>query len=291
VSGLTIHVLPTDEGLRPKSACLKYPAHNQDYGVEQDFLRFLLRNRRLLSNDPKRADWHYLPVFWTRYHLNHGYGTRGVSELQAEVAKYILDDTITFTICQYDDGPLVDLGRSLVFLASRQGEDGVDIPLLCAAHKVPLLRPPKRYLASFQGRLSTHPIRAEMARHLANRPGVLIVDRVDSSATYVQLMLKSYVALCPRGYGGSSFRFFEALQLGTVPLLVGDVDTRPFKQHINWNAISLFCDDVSELANVLDGLQRADLVKMGRDCASVWLNNLTYQKWCKYVLAELESRS
>jgi hypothetical protein len=106
---------------------------------------------------------------------------------------------------------------------------------------------------------------------------------------FVRKMLESYVALCPRGHGGSSFRFFEAMQLGVVPFLIGDLDTRPFKRFINWDELSSFSQSVSEVNEILDSLKEADLILMGKKAAEIWKTELTYQKWCKYVLWELET--
>ena len=136
---MKIYLLPIDERFRPKSQPFKYPRHNNDFGVEQDFLDYLLKNKEnILVDDPIIADWHYLPVFWTRWHLNHDYAKTGLDELQEEVSNVVFDWSKTFTVCQYDDGPVIDLKNTLQFLASRKSDKGIDIPLLCQNHKMPL---------------------------------------------------------------------------------------------------------------------------------------------------------
>jgi hypothetical protein len=284
---MKIYTLPLSDRFRPGNQPFKYPEHNNDYGVEQDFFEYINNHPDLKSGNPKNADWHYLPIYWTRWHLNHDYAQSGNEELQREVNQVILDDKKTFTICQYDDGPIVDLGKSIIFISSRKGEKGIDIPLLSSPHKLPYFKPAKKYLASFIGRLSTHPIRGEMAEALADRTDVNIDDGEFGKKFFVKKMLESYIALAPRGYGGSSFRFFEAMQLGRVPFLIGDIDTRPFKKFINWRKLSLYADNVENIEYILDQQEFKMLELLGRKNSEFYRENLAYQRWCKYVIMEL----
>jgi hypothetical protein len=286
---LKIFVLAVDPLLQPSSQPFIYPPHSTDYGVEQDFLAWLQAHPEYIADDARTSDWHYLPVFWTRWHLDHDYGRHRRDELAALTAKSILDDRRTFTVCQYDDGPLVDLGTALVCLASRKTGDGLDIPLLSAPHRGPLFPVRRRYLASFVGRLDTHPVRAQLAASLRGRRDVRIVDSARGTRRFVRLTRASSIALAPRGYGGSSFRFFEAAQLGTVPMLVGDLDTRPFKHAIDWSAISLYARDDVEAVRLLDAAERRTLERMGHEAARVWREELTYGHWCNHLYSALQA--
>jgi hypothetical protein len=287
VSQMRIYLLPVPPAMQPGSQTLVYPSGNPDYGVEQDFLGYLTRSG-VVSASPGNADWHYLPIFWTRWHLNHDYGKRGLEELAQSVSQAVLDDERTFTVCQYDDGPMVDLGRATLFLASRNGRDGIDIPLLRNDHSVPRIRPHKRYLASFVGRLSTHPMREAMAHAVAQRRDVFIHDGDKGERFFVRSTLRSHLALCPRGYGGSSFRFFESLQLGVPPLLLSDLDTRPFKNFIDWSRASLFAQSTDDLLRLLDHANPADLEAMAFVARRAY-EHLRFGKWGRYVLCELEA--
>ena len=109
---MKIFILKIDSKLRPLNQPFTYPKHNNDYGVEQNFYDFLMKNQYLLTDSIDEANWHYLPVYWTRWHLNHNYGTTGLDELEKMVSESIVDDSKTFTICQYDDGPLINIGQT-----------------------------------------------------------------------------------------------------------------------------------------------------------------------------------
>lgn len=285
---MKIFVLPLSERFQPNKQPFKYPSHNPDFGVEQDFHSFILSRPEIVATSAKTADWHYLPIYWTRWHLNNNFGQFGLSELQHEVDRVILNSARTFTVCQYDDGPLADLGTSTILLSSRKSKKGIDVPLLCASHRKLFFRAKKKYLASFVGRLSTHPVRQEMYDTLKTREDVYIHDGQRRRSFYVRKILESFVALCPRGYGGSSFRFFEAMQLGVVPCLIGDLDTRPFKQQIDWDEVSLWSSSILDLGDLLDSVNPAKLVAMGARAETIYKDKLRYQKWCSYAIKELE---
>lgn len=288
---MKIYIIPTEEKFRPRKQGFKYPLHNSDYGVEQDFYRYIKNNKDIVSSDPEKADWHYLPIFWTRWHLNHNYGKEGVEELQKETSKLIVDESKTFIICQYDDGPVINLGKTVQFLASRKSEEGIDIPLLSSPHRIPLFSYSKKYLASFIGRISTHELRQKMSEELSKEKDILIIDGNLGSKYFVKNILKSYISLCPRGYGGSSFRLFESMQLGVTPLLLGEPDTRPFKKFLDWDIISLYSKTSSNLKDIIYSKTKEELIIMGKKAKEIFKNNLTYQKWCPYVIKELEQLS
>jgi len=284
---MKIYILPVSHKLQPTQQIQLYPAHNKDFGVEQDFFRYVINNQHFLTDDPQFADWHYLPVFWTRWHVNHNFAQNGVEELQDAVERSILNKDKTFTICQYDDGPVVDLGSTTIFLASRKTNSGIDIPLLCSPHRVPLFKPAKKYLASFIGRLATYPLRQQVFDEIKGRNDVYLFDGNKGTRFFVQKTLQSKIALCPRGYGGSSFRLFEAMQLGVVPFLIGDIDTRPFKKYIDWDEISFYLTSADCLNDMLGSLDATITRQMGEKAAKIWQHELSYQRWCKYVIKEL----
>lgn len=286
---MKIYILEVPKKLQPNSQPFVYPAYNNDYGVEQDFYEYLQKNSTLRASSPLDADWHYLPVFWTRWHLNHEYGIKGVKELQGYVNEIIIDSKKTFTICQYDDGPIVDVGDTVQFLSSRKDQKNRDAPLLANPIRRTKKFSRKKYLASFSGRLSTSPYRRAMKNNLQNKKGIYINDGDVGVNEYIGLLQSSYISLAPRGYGGSSFRFYEAMQLGSVPMLIGDIDTRPFKNLIDWDAISIYSNNSNKISDLIDHYSLSQLKNMGKLAKKLYEDKLSYHKWCKLLLAELAS--
>jgi hypothetical protein len=145
--------------------------------------------------------------------------------------------------------------------------------------------PGKRFLASFAGNLQTDGIRMEMQEKFQDEPGVEILNGNRGPEFFVNLMLSSYIALAPRGHGGQSFRFYEAMDLGIAPYHIGVPDTRPFKKWIPWDECSLYAPTVEDMWLPRDETM---LKSMGWKAHTVYHERLKYGKWCQYVLMELE---
>lgn len=284
---MKISILPVRDIFKPKSQPFIYPKHNKDYGVEQDFYEYFQKEQSLHAQSGEKADWFYLPIFWTRWHLNNDYAKKGLKALQVEVDRVLNKASKTFTVCQYDDGPVVGLGKTKVFYASRKIANGQDIPLLASPHKIPWLNPRKKYLAVFSGRIMTHSIRKEMIDRCGEDKQFLIRNSDASTKSYVKDLLSAYVALCPRGYGGSSFRFYEAMQLGVVPFLIGDIDTRPFKNQIDWNQISFYSKESKDIKKIINTIPKDQLLVMGKKAKQVFETKLKFGVWPKQLLKEL----
>ncbi len=296
---MKIFILNTPALLKPAPLDFRYPVHNKDYGVEQDFEIWLHKQKDILTTNPAEADWHYLPVYWTRWHINHRFGAdvAALTQLQTEVSKVIIDDTKTFTITQFDGGTLLDLGKAIEFTAARTINNGIDIPILCSTHRKPPVPLKKKYLATFNGEFFTHPIRIEMAEKYKGNADIVLGGGLPTrfykrwfwGKSFNVRMMQSYVALSPRGTSCNSFRFFEAMQLGTAPCLIGDVDVRPFKKFIPWDEMSYYAATVDELDHLLKNLDKTKALEKGKKAFQYWKNELYYQKWCKYVLKELDA--
>ena len=102
------------------------------------------------------------------------------------------------------------------------------------------------------------------------------------------MMLKSYISLCPRGFGISSFRLYESLFLGVTPLVVGGFDSRPFRKWINWDRFSFYTDNLETVTNIIEKTSTDELLEMGKNAKKVFRENLDFQNWCKYILMRLE---
>lgn len=285
---LRIFKIPLPPDLMPMKAPFRYPSYSKDWGVEQDFLEYLERSDYLTKNQAT-ASHHYLPIFWTRYWVQKNYGRSGVSELNLYLKSLELDQDKLFTICQYDDGPLIDLafGKGL-YLSSRKTESlGIDIPLI--ASNLPKLwtRKSKKYLMSFAGRFDTHPIRMDLKSAAVGNINVHIAHGQLNSRQFAAMLQKSLVVLCPRGYGGSSFRFYEAMQAGSVPCLIGDIDTRAFKSQIPWEKISFYFKTPRQAINTIEKMDAGLLEEMGLLAQKYYSQRLKLGRWNDLLINDL----
>jgi len=294
-----IYPIPVPDEFRPASQGYTMPPHcpPEGYGVEQDFDAWLRTQGELLT-DSAEADWLYLPVFWNRLFI----ATWKWAQDEAAIARCAdwlaaLRDSLggferVFTVCEWDlTTERQELGTDglTVFTAGRRDRAGLDIPLLCAPHGVPPVSYGKQYLASFVGNIGTSGWRQGMLEALEGYGGVLIEHAQKGPAYFCDVMTKSYVALAPRGHRGQSFRFYEAMDMGVAPVLIGDMDTRPFKNWVNWDSCSYYVPDASELPGFIDNLDLEDALRKGAEAARVYHECLRFGRWCMFVVPELLS--
>lgn len=127
-------------------------------------------------------------------------------------------------------------------------------------------------LASFRGACSRKPARLRLLsiadRHSWSRRGIEVIDtgadfirtlRLGDHAGHLELkriavesMLASRFALCPEGAGLSSFRIYEAMQLGRAPVIIADGWCRPVGP--DWNSFAIFVPRrrLAQLPEILD---------------------------------------
>lgn len=302
-SKMKIYRLPLDRKFQPDHQDFIWPPQNAqpggDYGTEQDFDNWMQGHSNLLVHDPALADWMYIPIYWNRYYINNwdkenqawGGGIEALIEQIDICHKY---DMPMFTIAEADVKvlkPRIDWDGVVVFMSSRRGcNGGIDIPLLSASHPTPVSMPDKKWLASFLGNLMTDGVRISMHEELKERSDCRVEHAGSTPEEFTYTMLTSYIALAPRGQGAQSFRMYEAMQLGTVPLYISDIDCRPFKKWIDWEVCSLFIpftDGISEYLDVV-GERKDLLLEMGKRAKKVYDEQVGFGKWCGYVLKELE---
>lgn len=141
---------------------------------------------------------------------------------------------------------------------------------------VPDYRGNRRYLANFMGSARTHPIRRELLK--LNAPDIKLHDTDvrffwqvphEQRDAFVEVCDDSYFVLCPRGAGPSSYRLFEAMQLGRVPVIISD-EWVPI-EGVDWQTCSLRVPeaDTNHLPDILRKHQ-AEAVAMGREARRIW---------------------
>jgi hypothetical protein len=289
---VSIYILPVSEYLQPPSQGFMWPPGCDDYGVEQDFYRWLW-GAGLVAGDRDQAGWCYLPIWWNRWYLTHPDEARQRNDDLQDHLDRALDGAAgkrVFTVCEYDPyflQPGVNLHDLTVFTANRAQARGYDIPLLLHPHDLPPRRVDR--LATFIGHLDTHPVRRKMQRALADCPGCYVTNEPHGIGAYMANMRSALVALAPRGDGAQSFRFYEAMQAGIVPLYLSDLDARPFQDRIDWQACSLYRDTPDGLCEYLHSFDTDELFAMGERASEVYHEQLRYGQWCRYVVDILEA--
>lgn len=236
----------------------------------------------------------YLPLRWTDYYVRFGF------QPQAELQDF-LDLTIDpgksyFTVVQGDVGILNELPDNvLVFSAGSHG--GLPIPLLKGSMEYSF-DPRKDYKVSFQGNLATTSerridVRQMMVERLAHEEGFHFFEP-NSGGDFHRIVTRSEFVLCPRGYGCTSFRLYEAMSLGAIPIYIWEeVEWLPYREEIDWDQliISLHYDRISDLPDIIRNMSPAEVAAKQNAIRSLHDRYFTLDGVCRYIVDYLDRES
>lgn len=114
---------------------------------------------------------------------------------------------------------------------------------------------------------------------------------------YLDTLSCSLTALCPRGDGMNSIRFFEALSMGRIPVLISDNCLLPFASRISYDrfVIRVAEGEVDDTAGIiLDWIREkstAELMQRCREARQAWEQLLSPASFMGSLLAELTFRN
>lgn len=207
---------------------IKYPPFATEY-FEKYFYNYMLKRSIYIQN--------YIPVFWTEASHRH----EKLNELQQKLDDLPRDKSY-FTVVQHSLG-LQKRVPSNTYVFSMGQSEGIPLPL---TYENPTLfeqykNNDKDIFCSFVG-ADTHLIRRMLVTEFIKYPDV--VCSIDSwtneisnnkQTLFLDVTSKSKFTLAPRGFGKTSFRLYEALKLGSIPVYVYDEPWLPYTELIDWN--------------------------------------------------------
>ena len=218
----------------------------------------------------------FLPVFFTSFFVNNGYGKSYNANVRLREFIESLDRTKKwYTVLQYDDGPVVDLSKlDIIVFGSGGGRIDAPIPLICQPHQdVP--RGTRTVFASFVGNM-THKVRQQLM-HFRTRAGFEIHRKTMPIKPYCEMMARSVFALCPRGYGATSFRICEALQFGAIPVYISDQFIVPVGLNFEDYGVIVHINDVPRLEQILRSITPEEIAKKRQFGKLIYENFYTYE--------------
>ena len=279
----------------PKPSYPIYPPYHTGLYLEEYFFDFYNRN----IDRFQKLERNSIPILWTNIYLNAGGNLQStVYELQDGINKGMSPSGKYFTICQHDDGPMNLLPKNTMTFSAggnRQGPGVNPIPLICG----PIAKQEKKdkeFLASFVGSM-THRVREKMVDALHDKPDVYISTKewhptmeVNNVQDFIDSSRKSKFVLCPRGYGLSSFRLYEAMQLDAVPVYISDQFWTPFTYELNWNDFCVMIneEEIPNMHSILESISDKKYEMMKRKIEEVYENYFTLEGTCSKILQILE---
>lgn len=269
-----------------------YPPHHKGDHLEETFIKFWEAEGKGLRK--------LIPIHWTavyNYRFKEGFG-RGTPNgiLRDKLRNYLktLDPNEKyFIVCTHDDAPTEDLPPNTLVFGAGGNSNRIDIPipLTCSEHEDPgdFIR---TIPVSFVGSM-THPIRHAIARELYDKEGVFInganwTPEVPSERAdlFKKVTQRSIFSLCPRGYGVTSYRLYESMQLGAIPVYVSDKHMLPWSDEIDWSKFSIVVSpsDIPFILQMTLGSPASKLRRMQDALIDVWHNHFSIEATCKHIV-------
>jgi len=259
--------------------------------LEEYFFNYVNKNINILEGKPQ-----YLPIYWTPIYVQN-------APIRVQSYLNVLDRTKEyFTIVQYDEGILNTLPfKTKVFAAASDrgnGTEKIPIPLITTPIPTEFINKyysdcGTKYLCSFVGR-DTHIMRKKVYEVLKHQDNVYFPKMENWEQTlpkekleeFIRVTKQSTFGLAIRGNAPASFRLYEIMQLGSIPVYVSDIHWLPFQDEINWKDFCVIVkpEEIKDLKYILEEYNISDICKMKEKGTEIYKNYFTLEKVCDNIL-------
>jgi hypothetical protein len=294
---MPIQILELPKQFRLRTS-ITYPPFKCGRYMEEFFYDYVLENK-----DKIDTDYVYAPIFWTNLQNHPGFKSQKRNYeiiLEGALKKYP-NYTKFFTVVQHDDGPQLKLPLEANMLVFGACTGDIPLPLIYedtnqTLPNVPTTTPAV-ILASFVGS-NTNSIRKAMCDTLASHKSDIFLSvnemwtpSITQSAAdlFIEKTLASKFCLAPRGYGRSSFRFFEAMLLDRIPVYFwDDKEWLPYKEHLDYSqfAVSIHISQINNTYEILKNISDETYSNMLRELQRVrhWF---TLEGMSEYIISKI----
>ncbi|MEM9022402.1 MAG: exostosin family protein [Bacteroidota bacterium] len=280
----TANLLRATAPFRPEPRFHVYPPYHRGPYLEAYFYQYTQRH-------PLPGKRQYLPIFWTHCYNNRGFRIHALQRF----LNTLDPNGAYFTVCLHADAPREKLPANTLVFSAGGNRGNHPLPLVCSP--VPAQKPVKRdVLCSFTGS-ATHPVRTELQQLFGNQPGYDIrvrpwkarVPRQEQS-TFLELANRSVFSLCPRGYGKTSYRLYEVLQLGSIPVYVYDQPWLPYEKLVDWKQLAVLVPTtkVKDLDRILRSYRPDRIEAMRQRLREAYPRHFSLEAVCRYIYSQLQ---
>ena len=202
------------------------------------------------------------------------------------LARLSAEDNAYFTILGIYDFPIWNwhlFPENVVVLAAN-GYGDIAIPLLKG--DLPFRTQNKDIRLSFLGRISTHPLRERM--HQVFKDAALFGE----GQGWEQTMARSAFSLCPRGLGPASFRTYEALSMGSVPVYIWEKRKwLPYEDALDWSKIAIVAEvsDMGRAKERIGHISDGELSAMQEEIARVYDAHFRYEGVARHIQSKMSA--
>lgn len=228
--------------------------------------------------------WIYVPIYWTN------------------LGRHQFDHALEWLCPQLDRGKryftivldAVGLPHSINNLRVYGPSSGeAAVPLIACEPQAKELD--KQYDLGFLGSINSSTdylgLRTVLHQWASKQPGnhMLIPNAPLPFQEYIRAVEQTRITLAPRGFGPTSFRLYEALAVGSVPVYLWDQDCRlPYHLEEEWQEFS-FIIQRNEIDGLSERIQNSDLEHMRLTGMDFFQRRCTLSATCDWIVKDLRS--
>jgi len=248
-----------------------------------------------MNRENKENSLIYLPIFWTCYYKFDS-DSLGHEELKKFMMNNLDPDKKYFTVLQGSDGFLGDIPYNILTFASGTRVDrGITIPLVSPytdKYRSNILNTNRDIFCSFIGIIvgtnDWNGIKSDM------------VERLEEDNKYyfrtlyyeetVEIMKRSVFTLCPRGFGPTSYRLYEAIAFGSIPIYIwGEYNLLPYQNELNWDDFSVIVhySDMDKIKDIIENMSVDEINRKREKLIELYDNYFSMDAVCRYICKEV----
>lgn len=249
-----------------------------------------------------QTDRVYLPILWHTYYLGENFGRTDTKCLEGYLRT--LDPKLKyFTITQFDGGILQDISflDLYVFGCCGSMDKYKDLPSQNRGYPIGLICAPgpkintqyRDTLVSFIGQIDgRHPIR-ERIRNIWQYDNEMYIKSTTTYSEFINVMSRSWFALCPRGMGWQSFRICEALYYGAIPIYISDHKWIPWQEELNFNDIGIILEEkeIPYLKDIIKTKSKADIERYQKNGKEAYQQFFTFDGQAQKIIQKLNDHN
>jgi len=294
---MPLRVLELGRQFRSATSVVYPPFKNGRY-MEEYFYDYVMKHKDEIDSDRV-----YIPVFWTNIQINSNFSSmkENYNVLLKRAYSLMPENTKYFTIVQGDLGVELALPKDTLVFGACFGD--IPLPLIYEDISNRLLNTPrsiqKKYTASFVGTFNTHNLRTKMFNLLGRKDkfkfevqGTWTNSISQNLAdTFINTTLDSKFCLAPRGFGRSSFRYFEAMLLDTIPVYFwDDIEWLPYKDILDYStfSVSIHDSEISKTGEILKSISNEKYLSMLDELKRV-RHYFTLEGMSEYVVKKISN--
>lgn len=168
----------------------------------------------------------------------------------------------------------------------------ITVPLVSGKHIQNKPKIQRTILASFMGNIDIHPLRQRLKNAFAGVENTVVQSGAyrdyQDVIRFQDLMRKSVFALCPRGFGTTSFRLTEAMDYGCIPVYISDTFSIPFEELIDIQDVCVMVtsDQVDKLPKKLQNIPQHEIDRLRENIKKYRDQYFTMEGCCRTILCD-----